>query len=90
MGYLKSTHKYVFVDLKANNAPELLKDIFGLTDSQIAECFADPKTSTKPVISRHTDEISDANSITKNKTVKDIKTSTKKVNRLLLSIVVFI
>lgn len=78
VGYLKSTHKYVFVDLKASNAPELLKDIFGLTDAQIAECFADPKTSTKPVISRHTDEISDANNITKNKNIKDIKTSTKK------------
>lgn len=40
VGYLKNTHKYVFVDLQHADAKEMLVDLFGMTKTEIAELFA--------------------------------------------------
>ena len=77
VGYLKDTHKYVFVDLKADNARELLKDIFGLSEVEIAHCFAHPPVAEKLRETRDTDDILVPNNITKNKTITNKKTFTK-------------
>lgn len=82
VGYLKNSHKYVFVDLKHKDAKAMLADLFKLSEREIAELFAVHfavhENVAKPVVSTVETNISDSNNKTnKLKDFKDIKTSTK-------------
>lgn len=82
VGYLKESHKYVFIDLRHPDAKELLANLFSLSDTQIAvlfaECFAVCPSSKKPGITSVTSDILSPNSKTNNtKDINNLKTSTK-------------
>ena len=76
VGYLKNSHKYVFVDLKHEDASTLLASLLDLTQAQITECFAVHENAKKPIVSSVESEISSSNNTTKNKTLFNKKTST--------------
>ena len=77
VGYLKGSHKYVFVDLKHEDTHVLLASLFGLSQAQIAECFAVHENAKKPIVSSVESDFSSLNKITKkNKTLINKKTST--------------
>lgn len=81
VGYLKGSHKYVFVDLKHTDAREMLVKLFNLSKSEIesifAVHFAVHLSSENSSIPMNKVDISPLNSITNNKTLINKKTSTK-------------